>query len=213
MRLKLAGECDVRSCWRWARCRRRRDLIVIAGDAVRFANGAGNTGGGEFEVTVNGAWSFITFCLQMTEYIDFSNTFTVDSVNPYTLTDPAANGGDASGRDDITAQTAYLYTMFRAGTLAGYNYVGALHAASANNLQRALWMFENELPMNLANPFVQLANDAVSGGVWSGIGNVRVMNLSRHGVEAQDQLTLVPEPASLVLVAGGLAAFVRRRRQ
>ena len=56
-------------------------------------------------------------------------------------------------------------------------------------------MFENELAMSLANPFVQLANDAVSDGVWSGIGNVRVMNLSRRGVEAQDQLTLVPEPS------------------
>ena len=185
--------------------------VVLAGDAVQFANGPGDTGGGEFVVTVNGSWSFITFCLQRTEYIDFSNTFTVDSVNPYTLTDPVVNGGDGTGRDYIREQTAYLYSMFRAGTLAGYDYLGAGHVASADDLQRALWMFEDELQINLANPFVQLANNAVNGGLWSGIGNVRVMNLSRRGVEAQDQLTLVPEPASFVLMLGGLAVLARRR--
>jgi hypothetical protein len=193
--------------------------IVVAGDHIVFADGPGSTGGGEFTVTVNGSWSFITFCLQRTEYIDFSHTFTVDSVNPYTLTDPVANGGDALGRDFISEQTAYLYTMFRNGTLAGYNYgAGAGHVTSANNLQNAFWMFENELPMDASNPFVILANAAVNSQAWDGIGNVRVMNLSRGTgrdyQEAQDQLTLVPEPASMGLVALGIgAAAVRRRRQ
>src|SRR6185295_3830898 len=82
--------------------------VVVAGDHIVFADGPGTTGGGEFVVTVNGTWSFVTFCLQRTEYIDFSHAFTVDSVNPYTLTDPAANGGDASGRDSISEQTAFL---------------------------------------------------------------------------------------------------------
>jgi hypothetical protein len=191
--------------------------IVVAGDQVTFADGPGTTGGGEFTVTVNGVWSFVTFCLQRTEYIDFSNTFTVDSVNPYTLTDPVANGGDALGRDYIDQRTAYLYTMFRNGTLAGYDYTpGAGHVASANLLQNAFWMFELELAMDGSNPFVTLANNAVSSGAWSGIGNVRAMNLSRgsrqNSQEAQDQLTLVPEPASMGLIALGLAAVAARRR-
>lgn len=187
--------------------------VVVAGDSVKFADGPGTTGGGEFELTVNNSWAFITFCLQRTEYMDYANTFHVDSVNPYTLTDPAANGGDAAGRDNISAQTAFLYTMFRDGSLAGYSYApGPSRVSSANALQNAFWMFEQELAMDGSNPFVILANSAVNSGAWSGIGNVRVLNLSLRGAEAQDQLTLVPEPTSLLLVATGVGAVLRRRR-
>lgn len=67
--------------------------------------------------------------------------------------------------------------------------------------------------MNWNNPFVKLANEAVRSGEWSGIGNVRVLNLSRNGVESQDQLALVPEPSTLVMVGSGLALAIARRRR
>lgn len=188
---------------------------VVAGDSVMFTDSYGTTGGGEFLVTINNAWSFITFCLQRTEYVDFASPFHVDSVNTYTLTDPVSNGGDAQGRDYISAQTAYLYTQFRNGTLTGYDYTGAGRVNSANDLQNAFWMLEQELPMNVLNPFVQLANHAVAQGLWSGIGDVVVMNLSRNGAEAQDQLAIasVPEPTSLMLLCSGLGiAGLRRLR-
>ncbi len=191
---------------------------ILPGDIVRLADGPGTTGGGEFYLTVNGdpTTTFISFCVQRTEYINFTSPFTVDAVSTYAISDPASNGGDALGRDYLSPQTAYLYTMFRAGTLTGYNYTpGTFRVASANSLQNAIWMFEQELPMNTSNPFVVLANNAVSTGAWSGLGDVRALNLSySNGIEAQDQLAIqeVPEGASLTMLLCGLGVVFAGQR-
>ena len=158
------------------------------------------------------------FCKDKTEYVDYSTAFVINGITPYTLTDDAAHGGDGLGRDWISPQTAWLYTQFRAGTLSGYDYAGANRWLSANDLQRAIWWFENE-DGNQSNSFVTLANTAVSSGGWSGIGNVTVMNLYfPDGREAQDQLALapvtttsVPEPATLALAGTGIGLTVYRR--
>lgn len=194
---------------------------ISVGDSVKFTDRPGNTGGGEFLATVNGVEQFITFCLQKTEYIDFQTTFIVSGISTGALTDPANKGGDANGFDPLSPQTAWLYTQFRANTLSGYYFSGVNHQASANALQKAIWYFEGEIA-NPNNSFVTLANNAVAGG-WTGLGNVRVMNLSfPDGREAQDQLmlvpqstTTVPEPASLALFGTGmgLLAWQLRRRQ
>ncbi len=190
---------------------------IASGDYIQMSDLPGTTGGGEFLMTsVDDSWEpFITFCIQRTQYIDFSHVFEIDAVTTFAATEQTTTGGDGTGRDPISAQTAYLYTMFRHGSLLGYDY-GAGRVGSANLLQNAIWMLEDELPMDANNAFVVLASDAVKSGAWTGLGDVRVLNLSyRDGVEAQDQLALIetPEPASCVLVGSGLLALGRAKRR
>lgn len=197
---------------------------TLASAATVTINGgpyqAGN--GGEYTVTPNGnagavgllsdlnAHTFESFCVETNEYLNFGHTYTA------VINTAAVSGGSGGGSPDpLDARTAYLYWNFRMGTLAGYNYGGteSQRRNSAEALQKAIWYLENESG-GKKNDFVTLANNAVNSGAWTGIGNVRILNLTdRYGCESQDILTVVPAPAALVLGALGLAgAFGLKRR-
>jgi hypothetical protein len=201
--------------------------VINAGDVVRFSDLHGDTGGGEFKLTdtSNAADWIITFCLQKTEYMNFTSDFIVGSVNTYTLTDPNDKGG-VDGKDPISSQTAWLYTQFSNQTLSSYDYnntgtgVFANRQASANALQNAFWGFENEQALDMSNYFVQLALNNTPSDF--GIGNVAVLNLYLYspnspnnlGPEAQDQLTIrTPEPTTITLLGAGLLGLCVTRRQ
>ena len=76
--------------------------VAVGGD-IRVLDGPGTTGGGEFTIVVDETTSFLTFCLQRTEYINFVDKFHVDGISPYAVSDPVSNGGDAVlHRDDLS---------------------------------------------------------------------------------------------------------------
>ncbi len=177
--------------------------------------------GGEFTVTPLAAFcglsglpadlspvTFQTFCVEAGE------NFAPGGIYECVINTDAVEGGmGVGGSDPLDARSAYLYTYFRMGALFGYDY-GAGRQASAGELQQAFWFIEGEAG-GVNNAFVAQADAAVAvGGVWEGVGlgNVRVLNLwNDQFPKAQDQLTMIPAPATGLVLALGLGAMRRRR--
>jgi hypothetical protein len=201
-------------------------VVAIAGLAASaqaqtlrlHTNVFSNNPGGEFTITpltgfagLTGlagdlaANTFETFCVERSENFQSGQTF------DFAINTGAVNGGHGGQTspnfDPISPETAFLYTNFRLGTLVGFDY-GAGRKASADALQDAIWFLEDEGGAN--NAFVALAKAAVTNGLWVGIGDVRVLNLTQGTSRRQDQLTIIPAPATGLVLLG--LAFTRRRR-
>ena len=176
--------------------------------------GAGYTTGPNGTLVNNG---FETFCF------DRNPSITVPGNYNATLN---GSGVDAFGLH-LSVGVAWLYEQFATGNLAGYNYVpGAGRAASAYNLQLAIWNLEGlyGAPGTLVgNTFL---NEAISqfvnvaGATAFTTGNaydVGILDLATaNGDNVQPMLVLLPDGGSALILLGmslsGMAVIARKFR-
>ncbi|MHC4395065.1 MAG: right-handed parallel beta-helix repeat-containing protein [Planctomycetota bacterium] len=169
-------------------------------------------GGGEYRISPNQdliditaeAGSFLSFCIEPREPIvdDGSVTYLASVGLEAILGDGNFDAPGPLGGDLLDPTTAYLYTEFRNGTLAGYSG----DAASAVALQTAIWHLEDETDWtdyDALSPAAQGFVDAVVHTGWTATGNVRVLHLWTEDslgktIQARDMLVMVtPEPPVL----------------
>jgi hypothetical protein len=159
--------------------------------------------------------SFQTFCLEENEYIQQGYTYNFGA-----LSDSAMQGGvGGPSPDPISIGTAWLYSQFAQGTLAGYNY-GADRTTSAGLLQNAIWWLENE-GGGAPNSFVAAAETAlgltdITVKLDAGTNNYGVYALNLQNVDGegcadgnypgpncQSQLVYVPDGGTTLMLLGG----------
>ena len=149
--------------------------------------------------TYNGG--FETFCVEANEYFNPGSTYY------YGISQGAINGGISGGNPDpLSRGTAWLYLNFAQGTLAGYNYaLGPSGNASAAALQATIWWLEGEgaNPNNAFSTLVtSLPNYMADNNGYYGVGVLNLWSDINHTQVAQDQLMLVPDGGSTVMLLG-----------
>lgn len=188
------------------------------------SNVAGSANGTMMQASPDTVVGFQTFCLEYNEHISLGGTYDAQIGSAAINGGVGIGGGPTSPRSDpISAGTAYLYSLFATGTLAGYEYAnGPTRAADAELLQKTFWYLENERTLAEIggnNSFLTLAFTALGGEANARadntLFNVGVLNLSSSSGQHQSQLILrAPDGGVTVILLGlglGGLAWLRRK--
>jgi len=189
------------------------------------ASGSGLSTSGYAPISQLAANTFETFCLEYSEFFTSGTPYNFSMSNAATL----GGGGAVAGQDPLSFGTAWLYSQFAQGSLAGYNYGGG-RQASNNDLQLAIWFFEDETASisgygsygtGSGNSFLNAAVaqfGSVAGAKANANGSfgVSVLNITGvNGTHKQSQLYVsVPDSGATVVLLGlALAGLVGMKRR
>ena len=190
-------------------------------------NASGTPGGGFRLTHVSGfvgqmggrggtANSFITFCVELTEFV-------ADGQYNAVISDRASSRPS----NPISATTAALYTQFRKGGDFGIAAIAdnPWSTSFTDSLQRALWKSEGILAASgAANHGYNTDTRAQAMVAWANLmvadspnygSKVRVLQMTRvsNSQMGQDLLTLIPLPSAGGLALAGLMVVGARRRR
>lgn len=195
-----------------------------AAPQVRFADTDNNSNGNDgfrADLGADGSYEFVTFCAETQE------TFSYGTKYEYNVSTSIMNRG-GSGPLSLQSATgyaiAYIFTTFANQGEAGIQALSGINGFTASEyrelVQRTIW---NKLyGGNTNGTFTQTRINqlfSAASGVWSDLGNVRVMNVwddadTETGAR-QDMLMIIPLPSTAGLAGMGLFGMVaagRRRR-
>jgi len=219
MQVTLIQDADNYSDWIGGEFRAMAGGTPNLASAVDQSAYSTNTSG-----NIGGQYYFQTFCIEFTEDFNPGTTYNV-SISPN-----AMYGNQPPLGDPVSIGTAWLYSQFAAGTLAGltagnvvtpYDYTyGSGRLFAAGELQQTIWWLENE-PDGIGDPgdgnVFRNAVLAEFGSVTNAMADangaygVEALNIGDPGA-VQDQLVIVPEPTTAALMVAGSMLLLASRR-